>query len=158
MNVVLRVAVQEDYEAVSALYAQLVRVHARALPQFFQPAQSPALTQKVFAEVLANEQAAFFVAEQQGTIIGMIHCYVRTTPAMAFVVPRRLVHIEDLVVSEQVHHQGVGQALTERVQHWAWEQGITEIELDVWEFNTAARGLYEKLGYQTTRRHMRKLL
>jgi ribosomal protein S18 acetylase RimI-like enzyme len=101
--------------------------------------------------VLANEQAAFFVAEQLGTIIGMVHCYMRAIPAMSFVVPRRLVHIEDLVVSKHVQHQGVGQALTERVQHWACEQGVTEIELNVWEFNTAARGLYEKLGYQTTK-------
>lgn len=61
MNVVLRVAVQEDYEAVSALYAQLVRVHAQALPQFFHPAESPALSQKVFAEMIARRSGMVYL-------------------------------------------------------------------------------------------------
>lgn len=158
INAIIRAATPEDYDAVHALFTHLVRVHVQALPQFFQASEDPALSQQMFAEILANEQAAFFVAEQQGTLVGIIQCYLRTTPPLSFVTPRRFVHIEDLVVSEQVQHQGVGQALTERVQQWAREQGATEIELDVWEFPASASPFYEKLGYQTTRRHMRKQL
>ena len=66
--------------------------------------------------------------------------------------------IDNLVVSERFRHQGVGLALVERVHQWAREKGITEVELGVWEFNTPARILYEKLGYQTTRRIMSKRL
>jgi diamine N-acetyltransferase len=78
--------------------------------------------------------------------------------AVPVVMPRRFVNIDDLVVSEHVRHQGVGQTLVERVHQWAREKGVTEVELNVWEFNTPARSLYEKLGYQTTRRIMRKPL
>ena len=155
---VLRAASYEDYEDVCALYDQLEHVHARALPHFFRPVEGHARSHEWFAAILADEQAALFVAEQQEVIIGMVHCYVRATPPLPMVVPRRFVHIEDLVVSEHVRHQGVGQLLTERVQQWAGEQGVREIELDVWEFPTSALTFYEKLGYQTTRRHMRKLL
>lgn len=98
------------------------------------------------------------MAERQGTLVGIIQCFLRTTPPIPFVIPRRFASIEDLVVSEQAQHQGVGQALTERVQQWAREQGATEIELDVWEFPTSAQPFYEKLGYQVTKRRMRKLL
>ncbi|SRR5712691_1310768 len=158
MNVVLRAATQEDYDAVSALYAQVARIHAQALPQFFRLVEGPALPQEFFTEILANEDAAVFVAEQQDTMIGMIHCCMRTTPSLLVVVPRRFVYIEDLVVSEHFRSQGVGQILVERVHHWAREKGVTEVELGVWEFNTPARTFYEKLGYQTTRRVMRKQL
>lgn len=154
----LRWATSEDFEAVCALYDQLARVHAQALPYFFRPGEAPALSRERFTALLANENAAIFVAEHQQTIIGMVHCYVHTTPAVSVVVPRRFVHIEDLVVSKHVRQQGVGQLLAERVHQWANEQGISEIELDVWEFPTSALSFYQKLGYQTTRRHMHKQL
>lgn len=158
MNIVLRADTQEDYEAVDALYAHVTRIHAQALPQFFRSIEGATLPQEFFAAILANEDAALFVAEQQGTIIGMIHCYIRTTPSIPIVVPRRFVQIEDLVVSERFRHQGIGQALIERAHQWTREKGLTEVELGVWEFNTSARALYEKLGYQATRRIMRKHL
>jgi len=66
--------------------------------------------------------------------------------------------IRTAVVSEHFRHRGVAQTLIKRVHQWAREQGVTEVELNVWEFNTSARSLYEKLGYQTTRRIMRKQL
>lgn len=164
MNVVLRAATHEDYEDVCALYDQLTRVHALALPHFFRPVEGPALSPERFEAILANEDAVLFVAEHQSmhdkqeTMIGMVSCYVLATPPFPMVVPRRIGHIEDLVVSEHVRHQGVGQMLAERVHQWARERGITEIELDVWEFPTSALAFYEKLGYQTTRRRMRKQL
>lgn len=155
---VIRAATSEDFEAVCALYDQLAGVHAQALPFFFRPGEAPALSHEWFTALMANEQAALFVAEHQQTIIGMVHCYVHTTPAVSVVVPRRFVHIEDLVVSKHVRQQGTGQLLIERVHQWANEQGIKEIELDVWEFPTSALSFYQKLGYQTTRRHMHKQL
>ena len=158
MNVLIRAAIPEDYGAVCVLYAQVAHVHSQALPHFFRPVEGPALPLEFFANILANEDAAIFVAEWQATLIGMIHCIVGTTPAVPVVMPRRFVNIDDLVVSEHVRHQGVGQTLVERVHQWAREKGVTEVELNVWEFNTPARSLYEKLGYQTTRRIMRKPL
>ncbi len=158
MSIVLRAAKYEDYEGACALYEQLDRIHAQALPNFFHPVEGPARSPERFAELLANENAALFVAEQQETLVGLIFGYVRLTPPVPMVVPRHFVQVDDLVVSEHVRHQGVGRLLMERIQQWAREQGVTEIELDVWEFPGSALTFYEKLGYQTTRRHMRKPL
>jgi|SRR5579875_1118225 ribosomal protein S18 acetylase RimI-like enzyme len=158
MTIVLRAAIYEDYEDACALYEQLDRLHSQALPNFFHPVEGPARSRERFAELLANEDAALFVAEQQGDLVGLVFGYVRTTPPVPMVVPRRFVQVDELVVSEYVRHQGAGQLLMERVHQWAREQGVTEIELDVWEFPASALAFYEKLGYQTTRRHMRKQL
>lgn len=154
MELVLRATTSEDCEAVCALYDQLVHVHAQALPHFFRLLEGPAHSREWFTEMLANAEAALFVAAQQEILIGMVYGYVHTTPALPMVVPRRFVHIEDLIVSEPARRQGVGHLLIERVQQWADEQGVKEIELDVWEFPTSALAFYEQLGYQTIRRHM----
>jgi ribosomal protein S18 acetylase RimI-like enzyme len=156
MNIVLRAARSEDYEAVCALYTQLESLHAQALPHYFRPLQGPTRSRAWFAALLTNEHAAMFVGEDQQALIGLVNCSVRTTPDVPVVAPRRFVHIEDLVVSESARHQGVGQLLTEHVHRWADKQGIKEVELDVWEFPTSALGFYEQLGYQTIRRHMRR--
>ncbi len=154
----LRAAAQEDYDAVCMLLAQGDRFHAEALPQIFRSIEGPARSREYFERILDNENAAIFVAEQQDALIGMIQCDVRTAPDVPIVVPRHFVYIDNLVVSERFRQQGVGLALVERVHQWSREKGITEVELGVWEFNIPARILYEKLGYQTTRRIMSKRL
>ncbi len=154
----LRAAAQEDYDAVCMLLAQGDRFHAEALPQIFRSIEGPARSREYFERILDNENAAIFVAEQQDALIGMIQCDVRTAPDVPVIVPRHFVYIDNLVVSERFRQQGVGLALVERVHQWSREKGITEVELGVWEFNIPARILYEKLGYQTTRRIMSKRL
>ena len=158
MDILLRAATHEDYEAVCILFAQGDRFHYQALPEFFRPVDEPARSQEFFVEMLANEDVALFVAEHEGALVGLIRCYVHSTHQLPVVVPRRFVHIEDMVVDETFRHQGLGQALMERVHQWAREKEVKEVELGVWEFNAAAQSLYEKLGYRTTRRVMRKQL
>ncbi|HEX6109769.1 MAG TPA: GNAT family N-acetyltransferase [Ktedonobacteraceae bacterium] len=158
IDIFLRAATHEDYEALCALFAQGDRVHYQALPEFFRPVEGPARSQEFFAEILANEDVALFVVEHEGALVGVIRCNVMNIPEVPVVVPRRFVLIQDIVVDESFRQQGIGQALIERVHRWAREKGVTEIELGVWEFNAAARSLYEKLGYRTTRRVMRKQL
>jgi len=156
MQIVLRTATHKDYEALCLLYAQVDRVHFEALSEFFRPVEGPARSREFFAEIFANEDAAIFVAEHEGALVGAIHCYIHSAPRVPFIVPRRFVHIPNMVVDESFRHHGVGQALLERVHQWTQEKRLTEVELAVWEFNTAARSLYEKLGYRTTWRRMRK--
>ena len=158
MQIVLRTATHEDYEALCLLYAQLDRVHYQTLSDFFRSVEGPTRSREFFAEIFANEDAALFVAENEGALVGVIHCYIDSTPMVPVVVPCSFVHIVDMVVDESFRHHGVGQALLERVHQWTQEKGLAEVELAVWEFNTSARNLYEKLGYRTTWRRMRKQL
>jgi diamine N-acetyltransferase len=158
MQIVLRTATFEDYDALNLLYAQLDQVHTEALPDFFRSIEGYARSREYFAEIIANKDAALFVAEHEGTLVGAIHCFIDDAPEIPFIVPRRFVLIDDIVVDENFRRCGVGQALLERVDQWTREKGLTEVVLGVWEFNTAARSLYEKLGYQTTWRRMRKKL
>jgi len=151
-TITIRPAILSDYDAVSTLFEQVDRLHADALPTLFQSSEGPARSQEWFTQIEVSEDDALFVAEHQGILVGLVLCQVRSSPAFALFVPRRSVHINDLVVQEAFRGQGIGRSLVQRVHEWTHERGMTDVELDVYEFNTSARTLYEDLGYQTMRR------
>ena len=94
----------------------------------------------------------------QRQLVGAIHILFRETRDIPILVPRRFAAIENLIVSKAFQRTGIGRALMERAHQWAMDQGITGVELNVWEFNAGARAFYAKLGYETTRRSMSKSL
>ena len=77
---------------------------------------------------------------------------------MPLFVPRRYAEVDTLVVTKRARHQGIGRALVEHVHRWAAAEGVVEVQVVVWEFNVAAIGLYERRGYATARRTMRRPL
>ena len=46
----------------------------------------------------------------------------------------------------------------EEAEQWAREREIEEIELNVWERNLGAIAFYERLGYTTVQRRMKRNL
>jgi diamine N-acetyltransferase len=158
MEVVIREASPADYEAVCALFVQLDQLHAQALPDLFQPVAGLARPREFFAQMLADEEDAVFVAVHQGALVGLLRCSERCAPNLPLFVPRRFVSIDDLVVAAAFQGTGIGRLLMERAHQWARDRGASEVELVVWEFNASARAFYERQGYQTVRRVMRTRL
>lgn len=154
----IRPASLEDYDAICTLFERVDQLHADALPDVFQMAEKSVRSREWFAQIDASQEACLFVAEHQGVLVGMVLCVVRTSPAFPLFVPRRYGHINELVIHESFQGQGIGRRLIQRVHEWAQDQGMTEIELDVYEFNMSARSLYEHLRYETMRRTMRHRL
>jgi ribosomal protein S18 acetylase RimI-like enzyme len=154
-NMTIRPVTLEDFDAVNTLFERMDRVHAEALPDLFQRGEGPARSHEWFAWMSENPDACMLVAEAQGIPVGLVLCTIHSSPALPLFVPRRYGHINELIVRESFQGQGIGQRLIQRIHEWAQEQGVAEIELDVYEFNTKARRLYEYLGYQTMRRTMR---
>lgn len=150
----IRRAILEDYDAVCTLFEKVDQLHADALPDRFQHAERPARSHEWFAQIGASEDACMFVAEHRGILVGMVLCTVRSSPVFPLFVLRRYGHINELVVRESFQGQGIGRRLMQRIHEWVQDQGMTEIELDVYEFNVPARTLYEHLGYETMRRTM----
>ncbi|MEW6357285.1 MAG: GNAT family N-acetyltransferase [Planctomycetota bacterium] len=154
----IRKATEKDYAAVCALFAEGDGMHREALPHVFRDPGAPARTKEFFTETIKNSDAVLFVAEQDGKLIGMIHAVLRSAPAIPLFVPRRYAVIDNVVVEESHRRSGIGAALMEHVHRWAFEKGVTQVELNVWEFNEGAIAFYEKLGYTTASRKMWKTL
>ncbi len=158
MEFSIREATQGDFDALCAIFAEADATHRKALPHIFREVAGPARPREFILGILADENAALFVAEHKGEIVGLIRISIRETPNLPIFVPRRYAVISELVVKEGFRRHGVGRALLERAERWAIDQGVRQIELVVWEFNKGAIAFYEKHGYKTISRRMWKPL
>jgi ribosomal protein S18 acetylase RimI-like enzyme len=158
MGIRIRQATPQDYEALLPLFEDVDALHRQHHPERFQKPAGPARERDFFLTALADEQVGFFVAEVSGELVGHIHVVVRDTPPVPILKPRRLAHIDEIVVKAAYRGRGVGHLLMEQAEAWARTNGATAIELGVYEFNQEAQAFYRDLGYTTFHRRMGKAL
>lgn len=82
-----------------------------------------------------------FVAEVNDRIEGMALFYFRYSTWKG-----KTVHLEDLVVRENMRGKGLGNALYKRVIQFAKEEGVKRTEWVVLDWNTHARDFYQRSG------------
>jgi ribosomal protein S18 acetylase RimI-like enzyme len=83
---------------------------------------------------------------------------LRDASPIPVLVPRRFAIVDSLAVRAAFRRRGVGQKLMAAVEEWAADRGVSDIELNVFEFNGAAIAFYERLGYATRSRRMARTL
>jgi len=158
MNVTIRKARHADEQQLRALYEILDSYHCRALPGLFREPDDPVAARDI-ATSLADPEALLLVAEVDGTVGGLAGArVVEVSGNDAVYLPRRFGYVDDMVVLPELQGRGVGRKLLEAIEEWAREQGADTLELTVFEFNAGARGLYERSGFETLQRRMRKRL
>ncbi len=57
--------------------------------------------------------------------------------------------IYDIVIEERLRGNGYGRRAMEKAENWARERNGTRLALNVFGYNSVARGLYDSLGYRT---------
>jgi RimJ/RimL family protein N-acetyltransferase len=85
--------------------------------------------------------AAVFVAEDEGAIVGRLSVARDQHPASA--------HVADLglMVAASHRRRGIGTRLLDAAVAWARESGVKKLELHVFPWNEAAIRLYERYGF-----------
>ena len=79
----IRLATLGDYQAISELFAEVDNLHYQALPHIFAEAAACVRPKSRTAEILADENQALFVAEDQeeaGQVVGFIQVKVKYGP------------------------------------------------------------------------------
>jgi len=156
MDFSIRQATERDYEELSKIYAEGDALHSKALPQVFREAEGPARTRESITSLISDENAALFVAEYKGQIVGLVHVYIRESPTVPIMVQRRYAYVGDLAVTTEFRRHGVGQALMNEAQRWAMQKKVSQLELTVWDFNEEAITFFKGLGYTMARHQMWK--
>jgi GNAT superfamily N-acetyltransferase len=90
-----------------------------------------------------GEQPLFytFVAEADGRIAAMALYYYRYSTWKG-----RTIHLEDLIVKEEMRGSGLGFALYKEIIAQGKKDGVRRIEWNVLDWNTPAIDFYEKSG------------
>jgi len=145
MEFSIREATKQDYEALCEIYEEVDSLHAEALPCIFRKTDGTARSRDFVFSMIADKNSALFVAESQNQIMGFVYILIRETRDIPIFVPRRYAWIGEIAVKKEFRHSGVGQSLVEKAHQWALDKGITQVELNVWEFNEGAIAFYEKL-------------
>lgn len=158
MDITIREATPQDYEGLCQVIDTVDAMHQESLPDLFQEAAGPARSRDYILGLIADENAALFVAEADGQLVGYVKVLLADTPAVPIFVPRRYAIVDNLVVNPEFQRVGIGRALMERAGQWAVARGASAIELSVYEFNQTALAFYRSLGFDTVSRRMTKRL
>jgi GNAT superfamily N-acetyltransferase len=147
MDFSIRHAAEKDYAGLNALFEELDEYHRKTLPQIFRKPDGPARTSNFLSGVLADQNAAIFLAEIQGKIIGLVYAYIRSIPEIPIRIPCRAGEIDQIIVKQKYRRYGVGKALMEKIHQWAAQMKLDRLELSVWDFNREAQDFYQEMGY-----------
>jgi RimJ/RimL family protein N-acetyltransferase len=92
--------------------------------------------------VQRNADAAVFVAEEDGHVVGRLSLARDPHPASR--------HVADLglMVDAGYRRRGIGRILLEEAVEWARDSGIRKLELHVFPWNEPALRLYESFGFR----------
>lgn len=140
MDFVIRKGKKEDMSVVLSLIKELA---------VFEKEENAV---EITVEDLQNdgfgENPAFkcFVAELNNKVEGVALVYNRYSTWKG-----KILHLEDLVVSEKMRGMGAGTALLDEVVKYAHQLGVKRINWEVLDWNEKAINLYEKKGARVLR-------
>lgn len=101
----------------------------------------------------ASRQAAVFVAESGGKIVGLAS--FQQVPL--FHAPGYLGRITSFIVSDSHRRRGIGRALVLAIEEFAWKNGCERIEVTSGDGRTDAHAFYERLGFAPVSRRFIKV-
>ena len=109
-----------------------------------QPSDAAAARRFVEARLRDGDGSAFYVARRDGLTVGFtrmwrVHSSIAMRPAWI---------LEDLYVLPAARRGGVAQALMDRCERHARDDGAAYIALETAVDNGSAQGLYESIGYE----------
>ncbi len=128
----VRIAASVDADLVAAVTALLPQLSTSA----------PPLTHEQLARIVADPGTTFFVAEDEGRIVGSL-------TLVAFEIPTgRRAWIEDVVTDTAVRRKGVASALVDAALTHAATIGARTVDLTSRPERGEANNLYLKLGFE----------
>lgn len=153
-SITLRNAGTADEPAIHRLTEQLATF---PLPPWRSPEEIARADHALLAEALRAPHSGTLVLlaeDSDGRPVGVLFVSTRAD----YFTGSPHAHVEVLALDPAAQGQGLGRRLMEEAERWARGRGYGAITLNVFDGNTRALALYERLGYRTETRHLWKPL
>ena len=140
---IIRNAKIEDYPAVRRIFHQVQTMHVAWRPDIYKP-NDDLLPEAVFRKIV--EGNTFYVAETNGTVVGILELVFRHIESPAHVT-RNIVFIDSMAVDKAYRGMGIGHLFFEKVKEIKEQNHFDGIELQVNAKNKAAYEMYTRYGF-----------
>jgi GNAT superfamily N-acetyltransferase len=100
----------------------------------------------IFAAQLDSDNEAMFLAERDGTTVGLIRCV--ETAASPLLMPDRYCYVSSVFVRPEFRRKGVLRALLRHAQGWCRGRGLTEMRLHSVGTREASAAAWDSLGFE----------
>jgi ribosomal protein S18 acetylase RimI-like enzyme len=91
------------------------------------------------------------VAEVESVVEGYCFAEIQENSSTPILLPSEFIYINELVVRPGSRRSGIGRALVLDLKKFAQQKGITQIKLDVGQFNSEARAFFKSQGFELLR-------
>ncbi len=143
MDIQIRTAKVEDYNAVEAIMKQVHKLHVGWRPDVYKQ-QETILPLDEFKQAI--QEQAFFVAEGEGKVVGILGLMYRHVETPVHVT-KDIIFIDSMAVDEPYRKKGVGHAFFDFLKELKIEKGYDAIELQVNARNKVAYDMYRSYGF-----------
>lgn len=150
MTLSIRSARGDDHASLCALFDELDEFHRTKRPDFFRPFDGPARPREQIERWYDGPDSALLVAEEEGVLLGLAVLLTRAPSDFAGAVPRRVIVIDNLVVTARRRSRGIGRALLDAAMARARTRGATHVELGVHDVNRDALRFYRRHGFEVS--------
>ena len=144
MPPLVRRAGRRDLEGIQSLWELLREDQAKGDDRLAPVIGASRLVSEHREAILADPRTGFFVAEEQGELIGFLHAQI--DPNDPIYAPERYGTIVDLFVTEPSRGRGVGSQLLEYCVEWLCSHNLAEFRVATPAGNEAARRFFEARG------------
>ena len=141
-----RIAARNDVPGILKLLDRQHKYHEEIRPDLF--CFVPMSSESVF-HILASENEDIIVAENNGTMVGMVQLRFATTKDIPILVKKSFVYIQEMYVSDGSRRKGIGSKLLDATKSWALKRGATYLRTSCLPNNPPALEFYDKEGFTT---------
>ncbi|WP_240628720.1 GNAT family N-acetyltransferase [Bacillus salacetis] len=152
MELHIREAVKNDYEAVHRIQKQVHEMHTMERPDHYKMADIT-LDKNYFNNLIDGESTKVFLLEEDQTVAYTI-LTIKNTEKRPILVHRKVIYMDDFGVDINYRGRGLGKLFFEKIVEFAQKEKADSLELSVWEFNEGAIKFYESMNLRTKSRRM----
>lgn len=154
----IRPAKPSDLDAITELNRSVQLLHAQKMPRLFKYPSDDVHFTTWFQEEFQNPLAFILVAGQEGKVFGYLYAKEIQPSESSVMKSRRSIMLHHIAVNISCQRNGLGGMLMEGLIAEAKARGLSQIDLDVWEFNDPAKRFFSKYGFETHYRRMKSLV